>query len=111
MVNTEHWCYSIRAQLGDRSKEIRIRWNIVRCPDSGHGHWQSIQYFSTLPQVWVPSNGIEMFQYLMVDIEKQWVALCDSKQSVLNESVGVFCFPSLALTILKPDLSAAVSSK
>ncbi|KAH7020439.1 cora-like Mg2+ transporter protein-domain-containing protein [Ilyonectria destructans] len=86
-TSDEHYVYFALARFGSRhDKDIRIRWNVVRCPDSGSGHWKSIQHFSTLSQVWVPNNGIELFHCLVIEVEKQLVSLCESNEADLNKS-------------------------
>lgn len=95
-MSNEHYVYSAHAHFKSTiNKDIRIRWNVVRRPDSGSGHWKSIQHFSTLSQVWVPNNGIEFFHRLVIEVGKESVSLCELNEADLNESV---CHPLFAST-------------
>lgn len=75
-----------------RSVKYSIAWKIIRTEND---KWRSKIYFSTLPSVRAPCNGIDLFQQLIVCLKDDWIRLCDLAEGHLLKRVscGYITFP------------------
>jgi hypothetical protein len=67
------------------SVKYRIAWKIIRTKNAT---WRSNIYFSTLPCVRAPRDGIDLFKQLIVRLNKEWIHLCDLAEKHLLERVS-----------------------
>lgn len=77
-----------------RSIKYSIAWKIVRTKDDT---WRPQIYFSTLPCVRAPLNGIDLFQQFIVYLKEEWSDLCKIAELHLLDRVsgdyGTFSSP------------------
>jgi hypothetical protein len=75
------------------SVKYSIAWRIVR---TTNGIWRSNIYFSTLPSVRAPCNGIDLFQQLIVCLKEKWRILCNLAEGhlLVRVSCGYITFSS-----------------
>lgn len=75
---------------GTNSDRIGVAWR-VRWQADGEDldGWQSTDFSSTLPYVWLPNSGVDMLLRFLTHLKNKWLDLCTFEQDWLNKSVSV----------------------
>ncbi|KAJ3536429.1 hypothetical protein NM208_g6716 [Fusarium decemcellulare] len=62
-----------------------VAWTMTApSEDTGSG-WTMKNHFSTLPDAWIPDDGIDFFQQLIVHLTKGWSNLCNQTEGHLSQ--------------------------
>ncbi|KAK3295306.1 ankyrin repeat-containing domain protein [Chaetomium fimeti] len=68
---------------------MMIEWIVMKQPDmsSRTGEsWKSVSHFSTLPNGWIPDDGVDFFKQLLGELQAMWLRTCGQGEKVLTES-------------------------
>ncbi|KAG5664912.1 hypothetical protein KAF25_008646 [Fusarium avenaceum] len=65
--------------------ECGIAWTTHNNIEGGGFAQKTKDHFSMLPDGWIPENGIEFFQQLIVHLTARWSDLCNSAEEHLSE--------------------------
>ncbi|KUL83782.1 hypothetical protein ZTR_06613 [Talaromyces verruculosus] len=63
-----------------------IAWTILSPSNPHIRPWQSVDYYSMLPNGWIPDDGIDFFQQIVLHLEERWISVCDTADGHLKES-------------------------
>lgn len=69
--------------------ESRIAWTIISPASPQSRPWESIDHYSTLPNGWIPDDGIDFFHHFILHMEQTWMKLCDAADEHLKQSVSL----------------------
>lgn len=71
------------------SDKIGVAWT-VRWQDGGEEseRWKSTDFYSTLPYVWVPESGVDLFLRFLAHLKRKWLDLCEFEMDWLNDCVS-----------------------
>jgi hypothetical protein len=72
-------------------EEIGIAWTMER-DTNDEERWVSTDYYSTLPNIWIPDGGADFFQQLMLNLKERWLELCSNGDQHLTNSVSSYIF-------------------
>ncbi|PCH05679.1 Hypothetical protein PENO1_021120 [Penicillium occitanis (nom. inval.)] len=51
-----------------------IAWTILSPSNPHIRPWQSVDYYSMLPNGWIPDDGIDFFQQIVLHLEERWIS-------------------------------------
>lgn len=71
------------------NKVTRIIWRSMR-PTNLSNPWNTVVYISTLPNGWIPQDGVDMFHQFLVHLQSQWLELCHKLDNNLAKRVKHF---------------------
>ena len=63
----------------------KVRWETDE--DSAE-YWQSTNYYSTLPYIWMPGGGIDLLLHFLRYLNQKWVELTESEKHSLETFVS-----------------------
>ena len=63
----------------------KVRWETDE--DSAE-YWQSTDYYSTLPYIWMPGGGIDLLLHFLRYLNQKWVELTESEKHSLETFVS-----------------------
>jgi hypothetical protein len=67
---------------------MRIAWTIIPPSNPKIRPWQSVDHYSTLPNGWIPDDGIDFFEQITLHLEERWISVCDAADEHLKKSVS-----------------------
>lgn len=73
--------------MGD-NKVSRIIWRSMR-PRNPSKPWNTVVYISTLPGGSIPEDGVDIFRQFLVQIQLQWLNLCQTLENHLAKRVNL----------------------
>lgn len=65
-----------------------IAWTILSPSNPQIRPWQSVDYYSMLSNGWIPDDGIDFFQQIILHLEERWLNVCDVADEHLKQSVS-----------------------
>lgn len=87
--------YHASSEAIPNHKTVMIKWIVIkqRDRDSRTGEsWKSVSHFSTLPNGWIPDDGVDFFKQFLGELQAMWLRNCGRGEKVLVESVRTFMF-------------------
>lgn len=63
-------------------------WTIICPPDPHIRPWRSVDHYSMLPNGWIPDDGNDFFQQIILHLEERWIRVCDTADEHLKISVS-----------------------
>ncbi|KAH6838535.1 ankyrin repeat-containing domain protein [Chaetomium sp. MPI-CAGE-AT-0009] len=68
---------------------MMIEWIVIKQPDTGSltgESWKSVSHFSTLPNGWIPDDGVDFFKQFLGELQAVWLRTCGEGEKVLAQS-------------------------
>lgn len=65
-----------------------MAWTIIAPSNPRTRPWQSVDHYSMLPNGWIPDDGIDMFQQIILYLQERWISVCDAADEHLKRSVS-----------------------
>ncbi len=79
---------------------LMIRWTVAKTTSPVYGtddeespgtRWQTAMHYSTLPNGWIPDNGVDFFKQFLEHLQTRWLRLCQQGEELLSVSVRTGC--------------------
>lgn len=74
---------------------MMIRWTVAKAANPGFDArddrtgtgWQTSTHYSTLPNGWIPDDGVDFFKQFLEHLQARWLRLCQQGEELLAFSV------------------------
>lgn len=69
-------------------QQCAIAWTMIPPASQNDGRdWKSIDHFSMLPYAWIPEDGADIFQQLILHLKANWLRICGLAEEHLARRV------------------------
>lgn len=77
------------ADPNESHDQVGIAWKVRwQTDEESAEYWQSTDYYSTLPYVWMPVGGIDLLLHFLRYLNQKWVELTESEKKSLETFVS-----------------------
>lgn len=76
------------AEVKEDHSKIGIAWKVRWQEEESGEYWQSTDYCSALPYVWMPDGGNDLLLHFLRCLKQKWIELTDSEKNSLEKFVS-----------------------